>query len=131
MTVFAAPPDRIERIDVAVMQQTVGDELPQIQVAWPAFEAVVGLRGRKMYARVDTQADTYSVCTPVRDGDDPDQLGLDLGRLVGEPTQTYPLIGTGMTELQHAAPVDDSRALVEFYRRHGEIELWVPILEDG
>jgi hypothetical protein len=140
MTVFAAPPDRIERIDVAVLQRTVGDELPQIQAAWPAFEAVVGLRGRKMYARVDTRADTYSVCTPVRDGDDPDQLGLELatlsggrylrGRLLGEPAQTYTLIGTGMTELQRSTPVDDSRALVEFYRRHGEIELWVPILED-
>jgi hypothetical protein len=138
MSVFATPPDHIERIDVTVMQQTVADELPQIQAAWPAFEAIVGLPGRKMYARVDTKADTYSVCTPLHPGDDPDALGLDVatlaggrylrGRITGVPPQSYLLIGPGMTELEAAAAIDPDRALVEFYRRHDEIELWVPIL---
>jgi hypothetical protein len=32
-----------------------------------------------------------------------------------------------MKELEAAVPIDDTRELVEFYRRHDEIELWVPI----
>jgi hypothetical protein len=141
MSIFTTPPDHIERIDVTVMQQTVGDELPQIQAAWPAFEALVGLSGRKMYARVDTEADTYSVCTPVRAGDDAGRLGLELatlaggryrrGRIRGEPPESYRLIGPAMHELVNSGAVDPSRALVEFYRRHDEIELWVPVLEGG
>ena len=58
------------------------------------FERLVGLRGRKMYeaqvpgaalvdAVVDLVAGTYSTCTPVRSGDDPEQLGLNLGSLPG------------------------------------------------
>jgi hypothetical protein len=137
MSIFAAPPDYIERIDVTVMQQTVPDRLPAIQVAWPAFEAIVGLRGRTMYGRVDIQADTYSVCTPVRPDDDPAALGLAVatlaggrylrGRIAGEPPQSYLLIGPGMAELESSVAVDPSRTLVEFYRRHNQIELWVPV----
>lgn len=132
---FAKPPDRIQRDDVVVMQQQTVDDLPHIQQLWPAFEQLVGLRGRKMYAMANGR--TYTACTPLRDGDDPEQLGLSLGtlpggtylrgRIVGEPPQLYEQIGPGMTELEQASTVDDSRPFVEFYRRHAEIELWVPI----
>ena len=93
-----------------------------------------------MYAHADLTANTYTVCTPVRGDDDPDQLGLQLGtllggsylrgRLVGQPPQIYGSIGEGMTELRELAPADRSRPLVEFYRRHNEIELWVPISQN-
>jgi hypothetical protein len=136
-SVFSAPPDRIERPDVTVMQQATVDELSQIQQLWPAFEKLVGLRGRKMYAQVDERQNTYTVCTPVKEDDHPDRLGLELGtlpggsylrgRLVGDPPQIYERIGDGMAELEAMLPVDDTRPLVEFYRRHDQIELWVPI----
>jgi hypothetical protein len=32
-----------------------------------------------------------------------------------------------MMQLAQSAVVDESRPLVEYYRRHTEIELWVPI----
>jgi hypothetical protein len=136
---FVKAPDRIRRSEVVVMQHTVPDELEHIQHLWPAFETLVGLRGRKMYAYADLSDKTYTACTPVRDDDHPEALGLQIGKLpggsflrgvlTGEPPQLYAQIGDGMAELQEAAEVDASRPLVEFYRRHKEIELWVPILE--
>ena len=138
-SVLHAAPDRIERADVTVMQRTTLDDLPHIQALWPPFETLVGLRGRKMYAAVDVAAGTYTACTPVRPDDDPAAIGLEVGtlpgggylrgRLVGEPPEVYGLIGAGMAEVHDAAAsVDPTRPLVEFYRRHDQIELWVPVL---
>jgi hypothetical protein len=136
-SVLHRPPDRISRDDVLVMEQSAADELPAIQALWSSFERLVGLRGRKMYARVDEAAHTYTACTPIKADDRHDQLGLQVGtlpggrylrgRLIGEPPQVYDLIGDGMRELVAQADLDESRPLVEFYRRHDEIELWVPI----
>jgi hypothetical protein len=136
-SVLAAPPTRLERDDVAVMGQATVDDLPHIQQLWPSFERLVGLRGRKMYAMVDVGANTYTACTPVRDDEDPARFGLQRGtlpggvylrgRLAGEPPQVYERIGPGMKELEAAADLDPDRPLVEFYQRHDEIELWVPI----
>ena len=136
--IFTAAPDRISRADITVLSRTTVDDLPHIQALWPAFEDLVGLRGRKMYASVDTAAGTYTTCTPVRDGDDPQALGLEVGvlrggdylrgRLVGEPPAVYDQIGPGMAELERLADRDSSRPLVEFYRRRDQVELWVPVL---
>jgi hypothetical protein len=121
------------------MERSTVDDLPHIQEIWPSFERLVGLRGRKMYARADLSLNTYTVCTPVRDTDDPGSLGLGTGklpggtylrgRLVGEPSVIYGFIGSGMHELHAMMQMDSSRPLVEFYRRHDEVELWVPVPE--
>ncbi|MGH9169435.1 MAG: GyrI-like domain-containing protein [Acidimicrobiales bacterium] len=134
---FLRLPDRIELVDVPVMQRATVDDLLHIQEVWPAFEELVGLRGRKMYARVDSTAGTYTVCTPLREGDDPHALGLEVGtlaggwylrgRLVGEPPAVYERIAPGMQELEASTVPDPSRPLVEFYRRYDEIDLWVPV----
>lgn len=136
-SVFPAPPDRVQRPDVTVMQRSTVDELAHIQQLWPWFEQLVGLRGRRMYAQADERRNTYTVCTPVKEGDRPDRLGLQVGtlaggwylrgRLVGEPPQVYARIADGMAELRAMAPADDARPLVEFYRRRDQVELWVPI----
>ncbi|MFD8924396.1 hypothetical protein [Streptomyces mirabilis] len=136
-SVFPAPPDRIQRQDITVMQQATVDELTHIQRLWPSFEQLVGLRGRKMYAQIDERQNTYTVCTPVKEHDSPDRLGLQLGtlaggwylhgRLVGDPPQIYGRIADGVAELQATLPADDTRPLIEFYRRHDQIELWLPI----
>jgi len=134
MSVLSAQPDRIQRQDVSVMEHSTADELAHIQQAWPWFEQLVGLRGRKMFARIDESAGTYTVCTPVKNDDHPQRLGLTLagghylrGRLTGTPDEIYRRISDGMTELKTAAATDDTRPLVEFYRRHDQVELWVPV----
>jgi hypothetical protein len=74
---FGSQPTRILKAGVTVMLERTADELPAIQRLWPRFEALVGLRGRQMYAMVDIRAGTYAACTPVRDGDEPAGLGLE------------------------------------------------------
>lgn len=122
---------------MTVMQRSTVDELPAIQQLWPAFEDLVGLRGRKMYGYVDEPARTYTACTPVRDDDPADRFGLDVGtlpggwylrgRLSGDPARMYAQIGPGMTELKSIALLDATRPLIEFYRRHDRIDLLVPV----
>lgn len=137
MTLFMNSPDLIARAPVAVMQATCADDLAEIQRLWPWFEERVGLQGRKMYAAADVLAQTYSTCTPLREGDNPAHLGLEVGelpggmfrrgRLRGTPPEIYASIGPGLEELESGGAVDQSRPLIEFYRRHDEIELWVPV----
>jgi hypothetical protein len=47
--------------------------------------------------------------------------------LEGDPPELHGRIGPAMEELKALGPWDSSRPLVEFYRRHTVIELWVPI----
>ncbi|HEX4391086.1 MAG TPA: hypothetical protein VH084_06030 [Mycobacterium sp.] len=60
------------------MGRSTTDELSSIQQAWPWFEQLVGLRGRKMFAQVDESAGTHTVCTPVTSGDRPERLRISL-----------------------------------------------------
>jgi hypothetical protein len=119
------------------MLTVCADEVEEIQRLWPRFEQLVGLRGRKMYAMVDLGLRTYTACTPVLDRDEPGTLGLEVGelaggsfrrgRLRGDPPGVYEAIAPGFDELTAAGEVDPDRALVEFYKRQDEIELWVPL----
>jgi hypothetical protein len=137
VSVLVGLPDLLHRDDVLVMLASTRDELGAIQGQWEWFEALVGLRGRRMFALVDEVRGTYTTCTPLRPGDDPGALGLQRGvlaggpyrrgRLRGEPPDVYALIGQAMTEVAEAGPVDPMRPSVEFYRRRGEVDLWVPV----
>jgi hypothetical protein len=139
--IFDSQPTRTLKPDMAVMLERTRDELPAIQQLWPRFEHLAGLRGRRMYAMVDVRAGTYAACTPVREGDDPARLGLEIAtlpggwylraRITGEPPGLYERIGPAMQALEAlAVPADPGRPLIEYYRRHDEIELWVPVRED-
>jgi hypothetical protein len=126
--------DVINRDDVEVLQHTVADEPTAMGEAWQWFENLVGLQGRKMFARIDETAGTYTVCTPRKAGD-AFELAVGVlpgGRyrrtvLEGEPPELYGRIGAAMEELKALGPWDSSRPLVEFYRRHTVVELWVPV----
>jgi hypothetical protein len=135
---FDSQPTRTLKAGVTVMLERTRDELLAIQQLWPRFEHLVGLRGRRMYAMVDARAGTYAVCTPVRESDDPARLGLDTAtlpggwylraRITGDPPGLYERIAPAMQALNAlAAPADPSRPLIEYYRRHDMIELWVPV----
>ena len=135
---FDSEPTRTLKAGVTVMLERTRDELPAIQQLWPRFENLVGLRGRRMYAMVDICTGTYAACTPVKAGDDPARFGLATAelpggwylrtRITGDPPGLYQRIGPAMQALAAlAAPADPDRPLVEYYRRHDEIELWVPV----
>lgn len=136
--VLDSQPARVFKEAQTVMFQRTRDELPAIQRLWPHFERLVGLHGRRMYAMVDMGAATYAACTPIKEDDDPARFGLDVGelpggwylraRITGDPPELYERIGPAMQSLVTLAdPPDASRPLVEFYRRHDQIELWVPV----
>jgi hypothetical protein len=138
-SLFDSEPVRVLTADVSVMLERTRDELPAIQQLWPRFERLVGLPGRRMYAMVDVPGGVYMTCTPIKADDDPAALGLETGvlpggwylqaRLTGEPPQLYARIGPAMQALVAQAELDPARPLVEYYRRHDEIELWVPVLD--
>jgi len=136
-------PKRTLKSDVTVMLERTRDEIAAIGELWPRFERLVGLRGRKMYALVDLDAGSYAACTPVLADDDPAAFGLEVGvlpggwylsaRIVGDPPGLYERIGPAMRALAALAPADaadPSRPLVEYYRRHNQVELWVPVAAD-
>jgi hypothetical protein len=141
VSVLVRPPDVVDREPVMVMFATCADEVTEIQTLWLEFEQLVGLRGRKMYGVVGPKVGTYATCTPVRDDDAPDGLKLQVGeipggrfrrgRLRGEPPDVYALVAPGVEELESAGPLDATRAVIEFYKRRGEIELFVPVPRQG
>ena len=86
----------------------------------------VGLRGRKYFGAFDTSGE-YVVCVQLREDDDPQALGLEVGslpggryalqRLMGEPPDVYDLIGPTFERLSQRPDRDRTRPVIEFYRR--------------
>ena len=130
-------PDVVECEPVEVMLLRVADEVPAIRDGWARLEAVVGLRGRHFFGVFDGAAKEYRVCAELRDGDDAAALGLEVGtiaggsyrreRLRGEPPAVYDRIGPTVQALEAEGGVDESRPVIEHYRRHDEIDVLVPI----
>ena len=132
-------PDVVERDGVNVLLLRVADEVPAIQRGWAELEAKVGLRGRKFFGVFDGAAEEYRACVVVQDGDDAVALGLERGaipggrylreRLRGMPPELYTRIGPTVKALEATAgaDIDESRPVLEHYRRHGEIDVLVPV----
>jgi hypothetical protein len=127
----------IERDDVSVMFKRVADEPNEIGRGMAEVEEIVGLRGRKYYGAFDDNGE-YRVCVQLREGDDPQAFGLEVGtlpggrnarvRLTGEPPGIYELIGPTFERLSDRPDRDPSRPGIEFYRRHDVIDLLLPVL---
>jgi DNA gyrase inhibitor GyrI len=135
--------DVVEREDVIVMFKRVADEQPAITAGWAELERAVGsLRGRKFYGvfydetLLNDQAE-YHACVQVRDGDEPVELGLEVGtipggryarvRLEGEPPAVYSLIAPTFEQLGERPDRDSRRPDIELYRRHDVIDLLLPV----
>ena len=126
----------VQREEIAVQFVRVPDGLEEITRAWNELEAVVPLRGRHFYGAYDPVADDYRACVEVREGD---ALAPNLGsgtlpggrylraRLRGEPPGIYERIGPTFEELRHQTKPDETRPSLEHYRRHDEIDLFLPI----
>jgi len=130
---------RVARDDLPIMYLDVAFDVEAIQAGWPAFESrFTSLRGRKMMAVVFPEQGIYRLATAMRDEDDPDALGLDMGALpggaylrlalVGEAPRVYRDIGPAFDALHGLGEYDASRPSIELYRRHGEVDCLMPIL---
>jgi predicted transcriptional regulator YdeE len=129
----------VERTDVSVMFKRVADEQVAISRAMADLEKAIGsLRGRKFYGAFDTDGGEYRVCVELRDGDEADALGLEVGtlpggryarvRLIGEPPDVYRLIGPTFERLAERSDRDRDRPGIEFYRSRDVIDLLLPVL---
>ena len=127
---------QLDPIDVMYVREC---EKPD-EEAFAELEAVVGLKGRRFYGVFDEDAGRYWACVQRREQDDPASLGLrtcTIGdgmyayeRLRGDYEELVALIAPTFEAM--AAPLhsaDLSRPSVEFYRRHNEFVLYLPIVE--
>jgi hypothetical protein len=131
-------PRLVTREDVAVLFMRVSDEVEAIRQGWVELEQKVGsLRGRHFYGAFYASTGEYRVCVAQREGDYPDDLGLELDslpggayllvRLHGEPPAVYDRIGPTFERLARGADVDPGRPGIEYYRRHNMIDLLLPV----
>jgi hypothetical protein len=128
----------VERAEVRVLFRRTEDEQEAISQAVADVEAAIGsLRGRKFYGAFDPSANEYLFCVQWRDGDDAAALGLEEGelpggryarrRLEGDAPAVYALIQPAFEQLAARPDRDPSRPWLEFYRRHGVIDLLLPV----
>jgi len=129
----------VEREPTPVLFARCADELPDMQKTWAWFEELVGLHGRKFFGAYYPQTKEYRVCAQMREGDDAESLGVESGelpggrylraRLHGDPPAVYGRIGPIFEALIARETPDASRPSIEFYRRHDEIELLLPVFD--
>ena len=126
----------VERAETPVLFKRVADEIGAIRQGMQEVENAVGLHGRKYYGAFDNDGE-YRVCVQLREDDDPQALGLEVGtlpggryareRLTGEPPEVYELIGPTFLRLSNRPDRDPSRPGIEFYRRRDTIDLLLPV----
>ena len=126
----------VERAETPVMFKRVADEIGAIRQGMQEVENAVGLRGRKYYGAFNNDGE-YRVCVQLREDDDPQALGLEVGtlpggryareRLTGEPPEIYELIGPTFQRLSNRPDRDPSGPRIEFYRRRDTIDLLLPV----
>lgn len=127
------------RDDVPIMYLDVAFDVESIQAGWPEFESrFTSLRGRKMIAMIFPEQGIYRLATVMRDEDDPDALGLQMGVLPGGPYLQLSLegdarsvhrnIGPAFEELRGLGEVDTARPYVEVYQSPREVDCLLPVV---
>lgn len=129
----------VERDDLAVLfvgeQGLPGEAGPR---AWERLESVLpDLRGRKCYGAFYPESSEYRACVAIGELAEDARLGLETtvlpggtylrARLRGEPPELYQRIGPTFDELSSATTPDLDRPSLEYYRRRGEVDLFLPI----
>ena len=131
--------DVVDREPVAVLYAAAAGEPDRIPAAaaraFAALEAAIPPRGRKLYGYWAPAAGEYRACYARREGDDAEALGLSEDvlpggryarlRLRGE--NAFAEIGPSFAALSGEVPIEDERHWLEFYRRHDEVDLLVPV----
>jgi hypothetical protein len=127
----------VEREEIAVLFIRTADDPMEFGPAFRRLEELVGTRGRKFYGAFYPREKEYRACVVAKDGDDATALGLEEGalpggrylraRLRGEPPALYERIAPTFDALVSRTSADETRPSLEFYRRHDEIELLLPV----
>lgn len=133
---------RVERDDTPVMfVSAAGDPKTVSGAAQRAFSELESrlatLRGRRFFGVFDPATSEYLACVQTRDDDDPSALGLRhtvipggaylRATITGPPPAVYGQIGPTFEEIEQQQRPDSGRPFIEFYRRHNEIDLLVPV----
>ena len=127
------------REDAPIMYLDVAFDVEAIQAGWPEFESrFTSLRGRKMMAVVFPEREIYRLATMMRDEDDPDALGLDMGVLLGGPylrlslngnaRSVYRDIGLAFEDLRGLGEYDASRPCIEVYQSPQAVDCLLPVV---
>lgn len=122
---------------VEVMCLTAEPGPSGIQASWDRLERVLAsLKGRKFYGAFFFPDGPYRACVAIQPGDDTGALGLQRWTIPGglylrrrlvdwqEDTDRIRIIFGEMSAQVHP---DAGRPSIEFYRRHDEVILYLPI----
>jgi len=129
----------LARDDLPIMYLDVAFDIEAIQAGWPEFESrFTSMRGRRMMAVVFPERAVYRLATLMRDEDDPDALGLNMGflpggaylqmSLEGDVREVHRNIGPAFEELRGLGEYDATRPCVEIYRSPREVDCLLPVL---
>ena len=128
---------RLDPIDVMFVREY---DRPS-EEAFAELESVVGLKGRRFYGVFNEGARKYWACVQRREQDNPASLGLMMGtiegglyaseRLLGDYEALVSLIAPTFEAMGVRHSVDSSRPSIEFYRRHDEFVLYLPVTESA
>ena len=128
---------RLDPIDVMYVREHGGPG----EDAFTELEAIVGLKGRRFYGVYDEGAGRYWACVRRREQDDAASLGLRTAtirgglyaseRLRGDYAALIPQIAPTFASMEAQHRVDPSRPSIEFYRRHDEFVLYLPIVDSA
>jgi hypothetical protein len=134
---------RVERDDTAVMFVAAEGDPRMVsgaeQRAFSELESRLDtLRGRRFFGTFNPTSSEYLACVQTTDADDARALGLGETTLpggaylrttiTGKPPSLYEQIGPAFEELEKHERPDANRPLIEYYRRHDEIDLLVPVV---
>jgi DNA gyrase inhibitor GyrI len=114
---------------------SVGD--PSTSDAFVRLEHVVPLKGNRFFATFDAATREYRACVALKAGENAEQYGLPEAVLAGGKYATANLVGAfaeivarigetfELMRQEHGR--DPSRLPIEYYKRHTEIVLYLPI----
>jgi hypothetical protein len=127
----------VERPEIEVLFLRTEDDPAAIGRGFERLETTIGLHGRRFFGAFFPATGEYWACVQTQEGDDPAALGLESGRLPGgrylrarlrgEPPQVYERIAPTFEALVQTTRPDETRPSIEFYRRHDEIDLLLPV----
>lgn len=122
---------------VEVMCVTANLGSSGIKDSWDRLERVLAsLKGRKFYGAFVFPDGPYRACVAVLPGDEPAAMGLQrwtipgglyLRRRLVNWQEDPDRIGTAFGEMSAQVHPDGERPSIEFYRRHDEVILYLPI----